>query len=183
MARHPASACDADRDGRSCHHPAARHIYTRFFGDVYDDSHYLDSAIFPDKNQRKKREEKRERVYKLYLDNKRKELQALAEKQKQVLEFHFPSFEQMKYLTSEISDRIWEKSLESKDYLQLRLGTGTVPSSYEINMSGGDLANRDIDDLMEKSQHMQRVYKDIRNAPVTVDLAEGPMGLSVNRKL
>lgn len=44
-------------------------------------------------------------------------------------------------------------------------------------MSGGDLANRDIDDLMEKSQHMQRVYKDIRNAPVTVDLAEGPMGL------
>lgn len=132
---------------------------------------------FRDKNQRKKREEKRERVYKLYLDNKRKELQALAEKQKQVLEFHFPSFEQMKYLTSEISDRIWEKSLESKDYLQLRLGTGTVPSSYEINMSGGDLANRDIDDLMEKSQHMQRVYKDIRNAPVTVDLAEGPMGL------
>ncbi len=48
---------------------------------------------FRDKNQRKKREEKRERVYKLYLDNKRKELQALAEKQKQVLEFHFPSFE------------------------------------------------------------------------------------------
>ena len=39
----------------------------------------------------------------------------------------------------------------------LRLGTGTVPSSYEISMSGGDLANRDVDDLMEQSQHMQRV--------------------------
>ncbi|MCI3987517.1 hypothetical protein MMJ63_22940, partial [Bacillus vallismortis] len=60
---------------------------------------------------------------------------------------------------------------------QLRIGTGTVPSSYEIKMSGGDLAKRDIDDLMEKSQQMQRIYKDIRNAPGTVDLAEGPMGL------
>ncbi|MEC0768244.1 type VII secretion protein EssC [Bacillus atrophaeus] len=132
---------------------------------------------FREKSQRKKREEKRERVYKLYLDNKRKELQELAEKQKQVLEFHFPSFEKMKHLTTEISDRIWEKSLESADFLQLRLGTGTVPSSYEISMSGGDLANRDIDHLMEQSQHMQRVYKEIRQAPVTVDLAEGPMGL------
>ncbi|KXZ17785.1 type VII secretion protein EssC [Bacillus nakamurai] len=132
---------------------------------------------FREKSQRKKREEKRERVYKLYLDNKRKELQALSEKQLQVLTFHFPSFENMKYLTSEISGRIWEKSLESRDFLMLRLGTGTVPASYEISMSGGDLANRDIDDLMEQSQQMQRVYKDIRNAPVTVDLQEGPMGL------
>ncbi|MBT2575646.1 type VII secretion protein EssC [Bacillus sp. ISL-51] len=132
---------------------------------------------FREKSQRKKREEKRERVYKLYLDNKRKELQALSEKQLQVLTFHFPSFENMKYLTSEISGRIWEKSLESRDFLMLRLGTGTVPASYEISMSGGDLANRDIDELMEQSQHMQRVYKDIRNAPVTVDLQEGAMGL------
>ncbi len=89
----------------------------------------------------------------------------------------FSPFEKMKYLTSEISGRIWEKSLESRDFLMLRLGTGTVPSSYEISMSGGDLANRDVDDLMEQSQHMQRVYKDIRHAPVTVDLQEGPMGL------
>lgn len=47
-------------------------------------------------------------------------------------------------------------------------------------MSGGDLANRDVDDLMEQSQHMQRVYKDIRHAPVTVDLQEGRWGLSGN---
>ncbi|KAF1274612.1 MULTISPECIES: type VII secretion protein EssC [Bacillus amyloliquefaciens group] len=132
---------------------------------------------FREKNQRKKREEKRERVYKQYLESKREELQTLSEKQLQVLTHHFPPFEKMKYLTSEISGRIWEKSLESRDFLMLRLGTGTVPASYEISMSGGDLANRDVDDLMEQSQHMQRVYKDIRHAPVTVDLQEGPMGL------
>lgn len=132
---------------------------------------------FRDKNQRKKREEKRERVYTLYLENKKKELHELAERQKFVLNFHFPSFERMKYLTREISGRIWEKSIESEDFLQIRLGTGTVASSYHINLNGGDLANRDTDDLLEQTQKIEQVYRELRNAPVTVNLAEGPMGV------
>ncbi|UOY90555.1 type VII secretion protein EssC [Bacillus glycinifermentans] len=132
---------------------------------------------FRDKNQRKKREEKRERVYTLYLENKKKELHELAERQKFVLNFHFPSFERMKYLTSEISGRIWERSIESEDFLQIRLGTGTVHSSYQINLNGGDLANRDTDHLLEQTQRMEEVYRELKNAPVTVNLAEGPMGV------
>ncbi|QHZ45760.1 MULTISPECIES: type VII secretion protein EssC [unclassified Bacillus (in: firmicutes)] len=132
---------------------------------------------FRDKSQRKKREEKRERVYTLYLENKKKELHELAEKQKFVLEFHFPAFERMKYLTKEISGRIWEKTIESADFLQIRLGTGTVASSYQINLNGGDLANRDTDHLLEQTQKMEEVYRELKNAPITVNLAEGPMGV------
>ena len=55
--------------------------------------------FFKDKRTRKKQKERRHRVYTLYLENKRKELQELAEKQKHVLDYHFPSFERMKYLT------------------------------------------------------------------------------------
>ncbi|MGE6629927.1 type VII secretion protein EssC [Bacillus sp. NPDC077027] len=132
---------------------------------------------FKEKSQRKRREEKRQRVYSLYLENKRKELQTLYDQQKFILAYHYPSFEQMKYLTSEISGRIWEKTLVSEDFLKLRLGTGVIPSSYEISMSGGDLANRDIDDLMEQSQQMQRVYREMRNVPITFGLADGPTGL------
>ncbi|MFB8735659.1 hypothetical protein ACEQPO_23995 [Bacillus sp. SL00103] len=36
--------------------------------------------------------------------------------------YHYPSFEQMKYLTSEISGRIWEKTLVSDDFLRYVLG-------------------------------------------------------------
>ncbi|MGG4231514.1 FtsK/SpoIIIE N-terminal domain-containing protein [Bacillus licheniformis] len=132
---------------------------------------------FRDKNQRKKREEKRERVYTLYLENKKKELHELAERQKFVLDFHFPTFERMKYLTKEISGRIWEKSIESADFLQIRLGTGNVASSYQINLNGGDLANRDTDHLLEQTQKMEEVYRELKNAPITVNLAEGPMGV------
>ena len=62
----------------------------------------------------------------------------------------------MKYLTKEISGRIWEKSIESADFLQIRLGTGNVASSYQINLNGGDLANRDTDHLLEQTQKWKR---------------------------
>lgn len=71
---------------------------------------------FKEKSQRKRREEKRQRVYSLYLENKRKEPQELYDRQQFILTYHYPSFEQMKYLTSEISGRIWEKTLVSDDF-------------------------------------------------------------------
>ena len=132
---------------------------------------------FKDKKRRKLSEEKRQRVYTIYLQNMREELHALSKKQKEVMEFHFPSFEQMKYMTKHLSGRIWERTLESHDFLEFRLGTGSVPSSYDISLSSGDLANREIDDLLELSQRMEEVYKEIPSAPITAGLAEGIVGL------
>ncbi|MFC0190215.1 type VII secretion protein EssC [Fictibacillus aquaticus] len=132
---------------------------------------------FKERGNFKRRKERRRKVYTVYLDNKRKELQELAEKQKMVLDYHFPSFERMKYMTREISDRIWERSPESHDFLQIRLGTGTLPSSYTINLNAGDMANREIDDLLEQSQRMEKVYREVENVSVTVNLSSGAMGL------
>ena len=117
----------------------------------------------------------------LYLQNMREELHELSKKQKEVLEYHFPSFEQMKHMTKHLSGRIWERTLESHDFLEFRLGTGNVPSSYEISLSSGDLANREIDDLLEQSQRMEAVYKEIPSAPITAGLSEGILGLDRKR--
>ncbi len=133
--------------------------------------------FFKEKANRKRREERRRRVYSLYLENKRRELQDLADKQTRVLNFHFPSFERMKYMTNQISDRIWERSMDSHDFLQFRLGRGKVPSSYEISINSGDMANREIDDLLEQSQLMERVYREIDHVPVVADLSKGAIGL------
>lgn len=117
---------------------------------------------FKDKKQRKKRQERRRRIYTKYLENKREELQELASVQRDVLSYHFPTFERMKYLTEQISDRIWERTVESSDFLQVRLGKGTVPGSYQISLNSGDMANREIDDLLEQSQHMEKVYREVK---------------------
>lgn len=132
---------------------------------------------FKDRSTQKRNKEKRKKVYTLYLENKRKELHELAEKQRHFLHYHFPSFERMKYLTGEISDRIWERTLESEDALQFRLGIGTVPSSYEIDLNTGDLANRELDELVEQSQLLKSVYSQLKDVPVVANLADGPVGL------
>ncbi|WP_282033614.1 type VII secretion protein EssC [Metabacillus indicus] len=135
------------------------------------------AQYFRDKSTTKRRQERRLRVYTQYLESKRHELQEVSEKQRQVLSFHFPSFEQMKYMTQQLSDRIWERTPESTDFLELRIGTGSVKSSYEISLSSNDMANREVDDLLEQSQQMEKVYKEVRDVPVSVDLSQGAMGL------
>ncbi|MDR7074429.1 type VII secretion protein EssC [Fictibacillus barbaricus] len=132
---------------------------------------------FKERGNFKKRKIKRRKVYNQYLDNKRKELQELAETQKNVLHYHFPSFEQMKYYTEQLSDRIWERTLDSHDFLQIRIGTGKRPASYTLSLNSGDMANREVDELLEQSQQMEKVYKEVRDVPITVDLSNGAMGL------
>lgn len=132
---------------------------------------------FKDRKKRKLNAEKRRRVYTAYLNNMRQELYELSEKQKFVLEYHFPSFEEMKQMTKQLSGRIWERTLDSHDFLEFRLGTGQAPASYEITLSSGDLANREVDDLLEQAQRMEKVYKELPNAPITTHLSEGILGL------
>ncbi|MCM3180975.1 type VII secretion protein EssC [Cytobacillus horneckiae] len=132
---------------------------------------------FKDRSNQKRKKEKRYKVYTIYLENKRKELHELAEKQRHFLTFHFPAFERMKYLTGQISDRIWERTLESDDFLQFRLGIGTVPSSYEIALNASDMANREMDELVEQSQLLEKVYSEIEDVPVVANLAKGSIGL------
>ncbi|KKI89575.1 cell division protein FtsK [Bacillus sp. SA1-12] len=132
---------------------------------------------FKDRGQQKKSKERRKRIYTQYLDSKRQELQTLAEKQREVLTFHYPSFERMKYLTAELSDRLWERTLESPDFLQFRLGFGTVRASYTISSSSSDMSNREMDELLEESQKLERAYKHLKNLPITANLSEGAIGL------
>lgn len=83
----------------------------------------------------------------------------------------------MKQMTNYLSGRIWERALESHDFLEFRLGTGSVPSSYKLTLSSGDLANREVDDLLEQTQRMEAVYKEIPSAPITAGLSKGILGL------
>ncbi|KAB7708255.1 type VII secretion protein EssC [Bacillus aerolatus] len=132
---------------------------------------------FKDKSYRKKQKHKRKRIYNLYLGQKRSELQQLADKQKKVLYYHFPSFENIKTMTNELSGRIWEKTRESHDFLHLRIGRADVPASYEIMSGNKDMANREMDELLEQSRELESYYSNIRDVPLTADLSSGAIGL------
>lgn len=132
---------------------------------------------FREKKKRKRREEQRQRVYSNYLRQKQEELQALAEKQKMVMAYHFPGFEEMKAMAQTISARIWERSLDSEDFLQFRVGRAEVPSSYQVAVGSLDFANREVDQLLERSQEIIKAYQRVKNVPLPIDLSSGSIGL------
>ncbi len=132
---------------------------------------------FKEKKNTKRKKEKRKRLYTKYLEDKREELTALSNKQLEVLQYQFPTFERLKYLTFQINNRIWERTLKSEDFLHIRVGRATIPSSYDVSVHSRDMSNQEMDDLLEKAQQMVEVYSSIRKAPLTIDVASGAVGL------
>src|SRR5699024_7815448 len=98
-------------------------------------------------------------------------------KQREVLYFHFPSFEKIKSLTGEISERIWERTLLSHDFLHFRVGRASIPASYEMSAQRSDTSNQEIADLFEKSEELVNHHETVKNAPLVIDVAEGAMGM------
>lgn len=133
---------------------------------------------FRERKKQRERNEKRVRLYSRYLEEKREELHELAERQRDVLYFHFPSFQHIKYLTNHISERIWERSLMSHDFLHFRIGRAAVEASYDMSKQRADTSNKEIDDLFEQSEQLLKYYKTVKNAPFVINLAEGPMGMT-----
>lgn len=131
---------------------------------------------FRERKIRKQKEEKRQRVYTRYLKEKRVELQESADKQRHVLDYHFPSFEENKYMAANLDRRIWEKTVGDDDYLYVRVGKSSIPSSFQIADPGGDLANRDRDELLEEGENLKEHYSYIHDAPLSLSLASGSIG-------
>lgn len=132
---------------------------------------------FKEKKNLKLNKEKRLKIYTQYLENKRIELQALYDKQRNVLYHHFPSFEQIKYYVSQLSERIWERPVECEDFLHVRIGRAKVPCSYDVSVNSADLSNREVDHLLEQSQEMVDKYKIVKNVPQAINIATGAIGL------
>ncbi|MCU9612784.1 type VII secretion protein EssC [Caldibacillus lycopersici] len=132
---------------------------------------------FKEQGNRKRENEKRIRLYSAYLKRKREELQKLASEQKKILYYHYPSFEQMKYLTAQISERIWERSLDSFDFLTVRIGRANIPATYDVAVGNEDSGARETDELIEDFHTLVNVYKKVENVPLSIEIRTGAVGL------
>ncbi|MED4082024.1 type VII secretion protein EssC [Halalkalibacterium halodurans] len=134
------------------------------------------TMFFREKKKRKQKEEKRKRVYSRYLEVKRDELQALADAQRHALMYHFPTFEQMKNKARRVSSRIWERTIDNNDFLDIRIGRSSVPASFELNQPSDELSNRDRDELMDDFDRFREKYSHLENAPLRLSVARGALG-------
>ncbi|WP_332238748.1 type VII secretion protein EssC [Sporolactobacillus sp. KGMB 08714] len=125
----------------------------------------------------KEHQKERKANYTGYLREKREELNRLYEKQRSVLRYQFPDSAKLKELAFRLSPRIWERSRTDDDFLEMRLGSTTLPADYEIQGSDQELSNRSFDELYLEAKTIVDHYRRVDDVPLTIRLLDGPVGI------
>ena len=66
---------------------------------------------------------------------------------------------------------LWERQIDSDDFLNVRIGIGTVPLKIKLNYSSEDFTMVE-DNLKDELNKLTESAKDIQDCPVTIDLAK-----------
>ncbi len=123
------------------------------------------------KKKNAKKEEERQTKYIEYLREKKKKIEELRLNQYQILTENYPEPKNLAITILNRKNNLWERLLESDDFLNVRLGLGTI--NFEINLK---YAVEDFtmsnDNLKDELNKVAESAKDIENAPFTISLTE-----------
>ena len=121
------------------------------------------------KKKQIKNEAERQRKYSDYLAEKRSKISAIKHDQHQILLENFP---EPKYLNNIILSKnriLWQRKTDSEDFLEVRVGLGTIPLRINLSYSVEDFSMSD-DNLKDALYNVANTAKEIPNAPVTLSL-------------
>lgn len=118
-----------------------------------------------------KNEEKRQQKYGDYLIEKRNKITQIKHNQHQILVENYPEPKYIQNIIIQRKRNLWERQIESEDFLSVRVGVGTIPLKINLQYSVEDFTMSE-DNLKQKLEQTAETAKDITNCPVTINLAE-----------
>ena len=124
------------------------------------------------------RKSSRERVekYESYIERKRREIEECRENERRNLEQIYPSMEEEKRRLTAFSPELFDRSPESEDFLDVRLGTGSVRALRGIKYKKQERLEV-ADDLQQLPEALAEEYAYVHNAPIVCPLkAAGAVG-------
>lgn len=129
---------------------------------------------------------RREQAYQAYLDDLAAKLRQRQEDQRAAaLTAHPPSATCLQRVEQR-DRRLWERTVDrdlGRDFLELRLGIGTAPTSFAIKAPQPQGFQLDADPLLEQAQQLARACATVADAPITLPLAQvGSAGLAGERR-
>ena len=133
------------------------------------------SSYWTSKKETEKENKQQDENYQNYLVEKESELAKLAGKQREALEYNYPSVSELISLLHSYRSRIYEKMPSHEDFLNVRLGVGDVKSSFSV-----DFSEREQTDEWEQFVKKEIVdkYKHIAQAPIIISLRDQTLGLA-----
>ena len=123
------------------------------------------------KKKMEKAEEKRQKKYGDYLIEKRNKITAIKHNQHQVLMETYPEPKDIQNIIVNRKRNLWERQIESDDFLNVRVGIGTIPLKINLQYSIEDFTMSE-DNLKADLERTAETAKEIPNCPVTISLTE-----------
>ncbi len=123
------------------------------------------------KKRTKKKEQERQQKYIDYLNEKRTHIENFRVNQLQVLNENYKEPRELATVIVNKKRNLWERLIDSEDFLDVRLGLGTIPLKIKLSYSLEDFTMVE-DNLKDELKKIVDSSKDIPNAPVTISLTE-----------
>ena len=124
-----------------------------------------------DKRKSKRMEKKRQVLFSKYLDEKEKEITAIINNQINIINTNSPTSEQCKEIVSKKGRIFWSRELSDNDFLDIRLGIGTIKTKVKISAEEKKF-ELETDNLKQKVYDLSEKYKMTPNFPICINLAE-----------
>ncbi len=124
-----------------------------------------------EKKHRMLNEKKRQDKYLAYLESIRDDIKRTAKEQSEILKENFASSENCALRIMEQKSNLWERMLNHEDFLNLRVGTGTIPMDMDV-LSQEKKFTMDDDHLQDAMISLSEEPKNLNNVPVAVSLVD-----------
>ena len=124
-----------------------------------------------EKKRKKKNENERQEKYSKYLDTKKKEIKGIIEEQKHTLINNNKTLEECANIILSRKDNLWEKKIDSDDFLSVRVGMGVLDADIEISYPEEHFTI-DEDNLKKEVEVVVSASKEIYDVPICVPLTE-----------
>lgn len=125
-------------------------------------------GIINDKRTFKKDTEHRDVSYRTYIEKKKEEVQGKRQIEKGILEDNFLSADKELLLVEQFSSDLFDRIPEDTDFLNMRLGTGSLKSAQPISFKEQETLEIG-DELTLMPAALANEYHDLPAAPITID--------------
>ena len=140
-------------------------------------SMFISMLIWPiisrvvDKKRLKKKEENRIKKYSEYLKEKEDEIESIIHNQSQTLKDKYITLDECANIILRKKSNLWQRSINQKDFLALRLGIGNMPIFAQFNYSKEGFS-MESDELRNKITKIVEDKKMLTNVPIVFSLVE-----------
>lgn len=134
------------------------------------------------KKECREKNKARDDLYREYLLRKRKELNGLHQEEESAYHYNYPDIEDIEKMIQNYSSRIYERSAEDDDFLEISIGKRREKASFSVSYQDDELKMEE-DELEKKAKDLGEKFAYMEDKAVTVNLKNAHLGLVGEREI